>query len=246
VDILKLAEVFLKQYPELSYSIDGRDITVACPHENGFSVRLTVDPLQIKVGFDEWHEHFDLEEEVEAFNWFAWGLSDQCRLIVSKSGDTRVRWEVEQFSEEEWKSISVIGRIFETKNVEYLQNSIISESSDSELYDFGPNSTAEGKLYFVERVLYDTRFFREIPSVHASSKEWRPFIAKLTLLPQGDWRRSESHKLLQNALIYRKRQGKYITEAELIRPVDYILFAAIMAIIILPIIGIIFLVLLIF
>jgi hypothetical protein len=68
---VELAESIVKLYPELSYSIEGRSITVAPPTSDGFSVWLSLDAPEgeFVVGFDILS--LDVEDEWAALNCFA-------------------------------------------------------------------------------------------------------------------------------------------------------------------------------
>jgi hypothetical protein len=100
------------------------------PTNDGFAVSLTEKLSGYTVGFDGWHEEFD--EEDEALEAFAFGLSDQCRLKVVKRGKMECAWIVEGRENDQWQEDSTTGLIFipfwRKRNVEYRQNRVITNS----------------------------------------------------------------------------------------------------------------------
>ena len=110
MDVVGKIKAKLGNYPQLSYRIEGDKIDVDAPTEQGFSVWLTVDEGEIIVGLDGWHEHF--QDETEALNCFAWGLSDQCRLKVIMRGSTAYAWVAERKDGSEWRRQSTTALIF--------------------------------------------------------------------------------------------------------------------------------------
>ena len=98
MSVLDLAEAILKQYPDLSYSVEDGSITVAPPTSDGFTVSLWLDEqvggfFVYVDGFDGWL--FDIEDECAALNCFVWCLTDRCRLKVEKRGDRVSAMEAE-------------------------------------------------------------------------------------------------------------------------------------------------------
>ena len=120
----------LKKYPQLSCQINDNKIYVEPSSPAGFTVWLTENNPGYTVGFDGWHEEFDNEDE--ALNCFAFGLSDKCRLKVLKRGNMPYSWSVEIKYDDEWNEDSKTGLIFvpfwKTKSIEYLTNPIIKTS----------------------------------------------------------------------------------------------------------------------
>ena len=120
----------LRKYPQLNCQIEGNKISVEPLSAIGFTVWLIDNKPGYTVGFDGWHEEFDNEDE--ALNCFAFGLSDGCRLKVVKRGNTPYSWSVESKEGDEWNEDSKTGLIFvpfwKTKSIEYLSNPIIKTS----------------------------------------------------------------------------------------------------------------------
>lgn len=120
----------LKNYPQLNCQIEDNTISVEPSSTTGFTVWLIDNNLGYTVGFDGWHEEFDNEDE--ALNCFAFGLSDKCRLKVVKRGDKPYSWSVESKENDEWHEDSKTGLIFvpfwKKKSIEYLSNAIIKTS----------------------------------------------------------------------------------------------------------------------
>ncbi len=141
MSVLDLAEAILKQYPDLSYSVEDGGITVAPPTSDGFSVSLWLDEQGgvIWVYIDGYDGgYFGIEDECTALNCFVWCLTDRCRLKVEKRGD-RVSAMKAEVRDEEWNwswnmRISVpFVPFWRKKSVEYRQNSVIEDT-----HGFGP------------------------------------------------------------------------------------------------------------
>ena len=117
----------LRKYPQLTYSRDEDSITVDPPTEEGFSVYLTEKDSGFTVGFDGWHEEF--EDEAEALDAFTFGLSNCCRIRVTKRGASECKWALEASEDGEWVKYSAVGLIFipfwRKKSIEYRQNNVI-------------------------------------------------------------------------------------------------------------------------
>jgi len=120
----------LRKYPQLNCQIEGNKISVEPSSTTGFTVWLIDNDPGYTVGFDGWHEEF--ENQDEALNCFAFGLSDKCRLKVAKRGNKPYSWTVESKIGKEWNEDSKTGLIFvpfwKTKTIEYLSNPIINTS----------------------------------------------------------------------------------------------------------------------
>lgn len=116
----------LDKYPQLKYDLEGSSISVL--PENGFTVWLSENEQSYTVGYDGWHEEFSSKEE--ALNCFAFGLSADCRLKVSKFGNTAYKWIVQYHQDEEWHNDSTAGLIFvpfwRKRTVVYLHNAVIN------------------------------------------------------------------------------------------------------------------------
>ncbi len=142
MDIIGKIEAKLRKYPQLSYRIEGGTIDVDPATEQGFSEWLTDDEGEIIVGFDGWHT--DFQDETEALDCFAWGLSDQCQLKVIMHGSTAYAWVAERKDGSEWRRQSTTALIFvpfwRKRRVEYLQNAIIKMEGDNTSVDSWPLS----------------------------------------------------------------------------------------------------------
>jgi|GEM_PF-2755409 len=80
--------------PEVNFEQKDGAITIFPNEPTGFAVSLFVhSDMAYTVYFDSWHEEFTQAEE--ALECFAFGLSDQCRLKVSKRGGKPYKWTVE-------------------------------------------------------------------------------------------------------------------------------------------------------
>ncbi|MEM8999029.1 MAG: hypothetical protein AAGB24_02100 [Bacteroidota bacterium] len=118
----------LKKYPEAEYELNAESITVGPTVENGFPVTLTDNGNRnYRVAFDFWHEEFDNDND--ALNCFAFGLSKDCRLKVTKKGSQPIKWTVESNNNGIWKEYSTTGLInlffWKKSEFEFLQNDLI-------------------------------------------------------------------------------------------------------------------------
>jgi hypothetical protein len=123
----------LKKYPEAEYELNAESITVSPTVENGFPVTLTDNRNgNYTVAFDFWHEEFDNEND--ALNCFAFGLSKDCRLKVTKKGNRPIKWTVESNVSGIWKEDSTTGLInlsfWKKSEIEFLQNDLIKSIAE--------------------------------------------------------------------------------------------------------------------
>lgn len=120
----------LKKYPDTNYDLTDKSIVIRPKNNSGFPVILTVNSdNHYTVAFDFWHEEFINEDE--ALNCFAFGLSQECRLKLTKRGNTAYKWTVEYRDSETWKEHSTTGlfnfSFWRPKTIEYLQNDLIKD-----------------------------------------------------------------------------------------------------------------------
>ncbi len=119
----------LKKYPKAEYELNENSIIVKENDDNGFSVSLTSNGSgNYTVAFDIWHEEFD--NEIDALNCFAFGLSKGCRLKTIKKGGKPIKWTVQSDENGNWIDGSTTGLInltfWKKSEVVYLQNDFIS------------------------------------------------------------------------------------------------------------------------
>lgn len=123
----------LQKYPNIKYEIDMDTINVLPESEEGFLVWLTETSHDLTVGFEGWHEHFELENEKDALNLFALGLSDDCRLKISYRGSFSHRWTAEMKNDDGWVQIGTTGILFfpfwKKKQEKYCYNKYLKISS---------------------------------------------------------------------------------------------------------------------
>jgi len=129
--VIETIESKLKKYPLARYKTSADMITVEAADSNGFSVWLVQKNPGYTVGYDGWHDEF--EDEGEALNAFAFGLSEECRLKVIQRGDTDCAWIVEgKTGDRKWTEDSTTGLLltpfWRKKSVVYRQNNLIKET----------------------------------------------------------------------------------------------------------------------
>jgi len=123
----------LKKYPEAEYELNAESITVNPKNDDGFPVTLTDNGNgNFTVAFDFWHEEFDNEND--ALNCFAFGLSKDCRLKLTKKGNRPIKWTVESNHNGKWIEDSTTGLInlsfWKKSEFEFLQNDLIKSIAE--------------------------------------------------------------------------------------------------------------------
>jgi hypothetical protein len=124
----------MRHFPQAKTEITVLQATVFPLDETGFQVSLTRNSTGCMVSFDGWHANY--EDEADALNVFAFGLSQDCRLQVHYRGDFAHIWKVEEKSKSgewvpcEWVGANEAGLIapplfWVKKRVVYLQNQLI-------------------------------------------------------------------------------------------------------------------------
>ena len=120
----------LKNYPDLKTEIYDDSIIILPRTENEFQVTIEIDEYgKYTVFFESWHDHFDNEED--ALNCFAFGLSEDCRLKIIYRGEKPNAWITEFKENGNWKKYSTTSLIrlnfWKKKKVIYKQNKIIKQ-----------------------------------------------------------------------------------------------------------------------
>jgi len=126
-------EAKLKRRPEIRYEIGQNRICVPAASDHGFPVELVVNRDAFIVSFSGWHEEFS--DKDDAMNCFAFGLSRDCRLKVSRYGSFEYKWTVESSENGVWVEDSTTGLLMFPlcrTNYLYLQNDLISGSRTPE------------------------------------------------------------------------------------------------------------------
>lgn len=100
----------LEKYPSLQVKKKGGSIVVMPSQEGGFPVSFIVEGNEFVVYFDGWHERFS--DAQEAINCFAFGLSQECRLVVYKRGGMTYKWTMQYIDKERWIDDSSTGLLF--------------------------------------------------------------------------------------------------------------------------------------
>lgn len=117
----------LRAYPEVQYVREDSSLTVLPQSADGFRVSLEGSGSEWIVSFDGWHEHFN--DETEALNCFAFGLSEECRVRVTSRLGRDHRWVVEALEDDAWTLLGETGLLmplfFLPKKERLLQNHII-------------------------------------------------------------------------------------------------------------------------
>lgn len=127
MDLIEEIKKRLSKYPDARFESDASSVTVLPNSPNGFSVDLTVNHNGCTVSFEGWHEEF--EDQEEALNVFALGLSDECRLQEHRRGAFAYKWTMECLEDGKWIEQSTTGLLifpfWMKKSVRYLQNNLL-------------------------------------------------------------------------------------------------------------------------
>jgi len=117
----------LEKYPHIKYEDNIGSIAIYPENESGFIIELEEYNSGYTVSFEGWHETF--ESKNEALNCVAFGLSESCRLKITKRGAAQQKWEVESKENNAWVTDSETGLVFfpfwRKAVVIYKQNSLL-------------------------------------------------------------------------------------------------------------------------
>ena len=119
-----------EKYPDARTEEGKGSIRFLPSSPDGFVVGFYMERGSYTVAFEGWHEHFRAVDE--AFNCFAFGLSDVCRLkIVSRGGKAHL-WIVEQLRDGTWVPDGETGlllfQFWRSPSVAYRQNALIKSA----------------------------------------------------------------------------------------------------------------------
>ena len=127
----------LNKYPHAKFESNSSSVSVFPTSADGFTVGLTVNQDSYTVSFDGWHE--DFQDEEEALNCFAFGLSSACRLKEYRRGNFAYKWTVESKENGKWVEDGTTGLFlfpfWIRKEVRYLQNNLIGVENDADNAD---------------------------------------------------------------------------------------------------------------
>lgn len=116
----------IEKYPNLI--ADEEQDSISITPVGGFTVWATDNGSSYTVGFEGWHEEFESIDE--ALNCFAWGLSTECRLKVTKRGNVTHKWVAQSLENGQWVNTSTTGLLFfpfwRRAKVSHKQNAIIN------------------------------------------------------------------------------------------------------------------------
>jgi hypothetical protein len=125
-DTIDIIRRKLAKYPQARFVETGHSITVLPSDERGFEVGLAKRDGRMTVYFDGWHE--ELDDQDQALNCFALGLSPACRLRVEVRGHMRCKWVMEYRVDEQWYEDSTVGLLllpfWRRPKTIYLQNQL--------------------------------------------------------------------------------------------------------------------------
>jgi hypothetical protein len=84
MDAIEQIKERLRKYPDVRYEVGASSISVLPTSNDGFTVGLDISQSRYTVSFNGWQE--DFQEEEEALDCFAFGLSEECRLKECRRG----------------------------------------------------------------------------------------------------------------------------------------------------------------
>jgi hypothetical protein len=122
----------LKQYPDTNYETTEGSITINPKDDHGFPVTMIDNgDAGFTVAFDFWHEEF--ADYKDALSCFAFGLSTDCRLKLTKKGNRIIRWTVESNENDSWEESSTTGLFtllfWKKSEHKILQNNLLDTSN---------------------------------------------------------------------------------------------------------------------
>ena len=119
--------------PEIKYKLEDNTLSIIPDTESGFLVWLTESTKDLTVGFEGWHEHFQVNDEEDALDLFALGLSTDCRLKIVSRGNFAYKWVAEMKNEDGWQDLGTTSLIFfpfwKSKKEKYHQNKYLKTFS---------------------------------------------------------------------------------------------------------------------
>lgn len=123
----------LDKYSNVIYELEDNFILIKENERYGFPVSIKVEQEDsFIVKYSLWHERFNKEEE--ALNCFVFGLTNQCRLKLTKKRNKIVKYTVQYKEDKQWFDDSTTGFIniefWKVTKVEYLQNNLIKVDSN--------------------------------------------------------------------------------------------------------------------
>jgi len=130
MNLIEKLKTKLTKYPNLLYEEQPGRLIIRRPEEYGFSITIIQKAEEITICFDNWHGHFDTEEE--ALDFVRFGLSDSCRLREFKRGGRPYKWVIEAKEANNWKPINITSsfcfRLWKKKEETIFQNHVLSGS----------------------------------------------------------------------------------------------------------------------
>lgn len=110
-------------------------IEVQPASDDGFLVRLEIrGPRDFLVAFDGWRHRFDRFED--AYDCLEYGLSDSCRLKVTRRGDRPVAWQLEKREYGMWAPAHLERRrlvpFWKPLRIEYRQNRVFRRAASED------------------------------------------------------------------------------------------------------------------
>ena len=127
MDVIEEFKDKLRNYPYARYAADEHSISIFPDSETGFTVSLVIHGNNYTVYFDGWHE--DFQDQEEALNCLAFGLSTDCRLKEYRRGNFTHKWTVESRERGVWAEESTTGLLlfpfWNKTEVRYLQNDLL-------------------------------------------------------------------------------------------------------------------------
>jgi len=117
----------LSKYPTLKFGRLGNRLEIDKSNPEGFNMTFIEDKdgYTVYFGPNRWH----FENEDEALDYLAFGLSDKCRLREIVRGSPH-KWIVEQKDKDGWKPMNEMGLLFfrfwRRKKERVYQNTLLS------------------------------------------------------------------------------------------------------------------------
>jgi len=119
----------IDRIPDLNFEESKNYFSILPSDKKGFKVWMSIKDKYMTVGYDGWHEEFDIEND--AIRCFIYGLTNKCRLKVFKRGKVVYKWIMQAFEDDQWLDFSSTIILFvpfwRKKEIIFLQNNISIE-----------------------------------------------------------------------------------------------------------------------
>lgn len=94
-------ERFLKKN-DISFEVREESILIPKRKDSGFDIEIEWNDSEIKVYFEDWHDHFNFKNVEYSFRLILLGLGENCRLIVKSKGTKDFYFQMQYKIDNKW------------------------------------------------------------------------------------------------------------------------------------------------